>query len=74
MGRCDCCSHTWENGRPRDRGPAVALWICGNGNPVRLCQSCLDAWFDNADDDPDLEPASWSWLPGNHPTGVLAHT
>lgn len=44
-------------------GPvAVAFWNCVNGNRVILCQGCLDAWFDNADDDPFLEPASWGWL------------
>jgi hypothetical protein len=73
MRRCDCCSHLWENGRPRDRGPAVARWICSNGNPVWLCQSCLDIWFDNADNDPDLEPASWSWIPSSQPAGVPAY-
>jgi hypothetical protein len=44
-------------------GPAVARWECWNGNVVHLCQECLDAWFDNADDDEMLEPAAWSWLP-----------
>ncbi|GGW98607.1 hypothetical protein GCM10010321_11220 [Streptomyces chartreusis] len=44
-------------------GPAVARWKCQNGNVVHLCQACLDAWFDNADDDELLEPAAWSWLP-----------
>jgi hypothetical protein len=43
-------------------GPAVARWDCRNGNVVHLCQTCLDAWLDNADDEPDLEPAGWSWL------------
>lgn len=45
-------------------GPAVARWVCLNGNVVYLCQPCLDAWFDNADEDPSLEPAEWNWLPG----------
>ena len=45
-------------------GPAVARWECQNGNVVHLCQPCLDAWLDNADDDEMLEPAAWSWLPG----------
>lgn len=43
-------------------GPAVACWECQNGNIVQLCQTCLDAWFDNADDDQMLEPVAWSWL------------
>lgn len=46
-------------------GPAVARWTCGNGNVVHLCQKCLDHWFDNSDDDPDLEPATWRWLNGS---------
>ena len=45
-------------------GPAVVRWECQNGNVVHLCQECLDAWFDNADDDELLEPAAWSWLRG----------
>jgi hypothetical protein len=43
-------------------GLAVARWECQNGNVVYLCQECLDAWMDNADDDETLEPAAWSWL------------
>ena len=43
-------------------GPVVVRWECQNGNVVQLCQACLDAWFDNADDDEMLEPAAWSWL------------
>ncbi|MEV4784009.1 hypothetical protein AB0K53_00895 [Streptomyces tuirus] len=43
-------------------GPAVARWQVQNGYWFLLCQSCLDAWFDNADDDDDLEPAAWSWI------------
>lgn len=44
-------------------GPAVARWDLQHGGSVRLCRACLDAWFDNADDDETLEPAAWSWLP-----------
>lgn len=61
MKLCDCCSHIWRDGR-RDERPPVARWICRNGNIVRLCQPCLDWWFDNADDDPDLEPLAWTWI------------
>lgn len=42
--------------------PAIAWWRTSNGNFTRLCQSCLGCWFDNADDDPDLEPTAWGWL------------
>ena len=49
-------------GRLTSCGPVVARWTCGNGNVILLCQRCLNAWFDNADDDPDLEPAEWRWV------------
>ena len=49
-------------GRLPNCGPAVARWVCGNGNVVLLCRKCLDCWFDNADDDPDLEPVAWGWI------------
>lgn len=49
-------------GRLASCGPAVALWVAPNTYSFRLCQACLDAWFDNADDDPDLEPLAWEWL------------
>lgn len=42
-------------------GPVVARWSHPNGNVSWLCRNCLDAWFDNADDDPDLEAAAWRW-------------
>ena len=45
-------------------GPVVARWTVRNGYTFRLCRKCLNAWFDNADDDPDLEPAEWRWLTG----------
>lgn len=69
---CSCCSHIWRdrgNGRREpDRRPAVACWNHGaSGNTSLLCRTCLDSWFDNADDDPDLEPASWVWLSGARP-------
>jgi len=48
--------------RGRNRTAAVAFWNCINGNHLVLCHPCLDAWFDNADDDPFLEPVSWGWL------------
>lgn len=43
-------------------GPVVARWKTQTGYWFPLCQGCLDAWFDNADDDPDLEPVAWRWL------------
>lgn len=43
-------------------GPVVARWIHSNSNVSHLCQGCLDAWLDNADDDPELEPTTWQWL------------
>lgn len=66
MRLCDCCSHIWRDG-VRAEKPPVASWECRNGNIERLCLDCLNYWFDNADDDPDLEPASWSWLPQQEP-------
>lgn len=48
--------------RGRNRTAAAAFWNCINGNRLVLCKPCLDAWLDNADDDPSLEPESWGWL------------
>ena len=73
MKGCDCCSHIRVDSKPRNYGPAAAIWRHDNGNTSYLCRSCLDHWFDNADDDPDLEPAAWSWLPGHRPAEVPAH-
>jgi hypothetical protein len=69
--RCTCCASMLDDGRPRS-SRAVARWAHGNGNVSYLCRNCLDCWFDNADDDPDLEPASWAWLPGAHPEALAA--
>jgi len=60
--KCSCCSHCWIAGKPRDLGPAVARWIHQIGNVSLLCESCLNSWFDNADDDPELEPAAVEWI------------
>ena len=50
-GPCRTCSE-----------PAVA-WIRLPGSiHVHLCRPCLDAWFDRADDQPELEPRIWGWL------------
>lgn len=43
-------------------GPVVARWSHRNGNISRLCQNCLNAWLDNADNDDDLEPVAWRWI------------
>lgn len=41
----------------------VAWWVAAPSMTlVYLCQSCLDWWCDNADNDPGLEPAEWGWL------------
>lgn len=61
-GRCWCCRGIV--GR-RDT-QAVAIWTHGlSRNSTPVCQSCLDFWFDNADDDPDLEPREVHWLDGS---------
>jgi hypothetical protein len=52
-GPCDLSHHN---------EPAIAWWKTGNDCFTRLCWACLDCWFDNADDDPDLEPTAWGWL------------
>jgi hypothetical protein len=60
---CGCCSHIWRDGKRSER-PPVARWVCRNGNVVYLCRPCLNSWFDNADDDPELEPEAWRWTTG----------
>lgn len=50
--------------------PAVAWIRLPGGMTVRLCRPCLDAWFDMADDMPNLEPRIWGWLV--RPTRVVA--
>lgn len=41
----------------------ATAWIrLPNGTHFRLCKPCLDAWFDRADDQPQLEPRIWGWL------------
>lgn len=49
-------------GRLPSCGPAVARWEVRNGSWFLLCQTCLDHWFDNADDDDSLEPVAWAWI------------
>lgn len=60
-----------------DAEPAVALWLHENQidyqrGGLPLCQKSLDAWFDNADDDPDLEPLQVLWLDGSRVLGEVS--
>jgi len=65
--RCGCCRNI--TGRPPTR--AVALWTGSNDHTVPLCQSCLDFWFDGADDDAEesgtmeFEPRRVQWIDGS---------
>ena len=43
-------------------GPVVARWKTRTGYWFPLCKACLDGWFDNADDDDDLEAVAWAWI------------
>lgn len=52
-GCCECC----ESVAQREPRPAVARWVCANGNETLLCGSCLGHWEANAADDPDLRHA-----------------
>lgn len=58
---CGCCRNII--GRPPT--PAVALWTGLSNHTVALCQSCLDIWLDDADDDAELEPSRVQWLDGS---------
>jgi hypothetical protein len=50
---------------PPQHHPAVALVYSHGGRYSHpLCESTLNHWLDNADDDPDLEPADIVWLNG----------
>jgi len=42
--------------------PAVAWLRFRDRTSSRLCQRCLNTWFDMADDQPQLEPLIWGWL------------
>ena len=42
--------------------PAVAWLRFPGGITCRLCRTCLNDWFDMADDRPQLEPLIWGWL------------
>ncbi|MFH8410688.1 hypothetical protein ACH4FX_38845 [Streptomyces sp. NPDC018019] len=60
---CQCCAGISDNGVPR-LSTAVARWNHWHGGSTLLCIDCLNAWFDNADEDEGLEPPSWCWLGG----------
>ncbi len=40
---------------------AEVFFTLPNGNVARLCASHADDWFDNADDDPAMEPIRVTW-------------
>lgn len=68
--KCTSCARIWET--PADGGPprrrdrlAIARWTHRPGVVDYVCQSTLDYWFDNADDDPELEPTAVEWLDGS---------
>ncbi|MFI6251503.1 hypothetical protein [Streptomyces sp. NPDC051016] len=42
--------------------PAVAWLRFSRITSLRLCRTCLDSWFDMADDQPEMEPRIWGWL------------
>lgn len=41
---------------------AVAWIRLTDGTHSQLCKPCLDAWFDMADEQPQLEPRIWGWF------------
>jgi hypothetical protein len=61
-GLCECCARIVG----RTPGPAVARWEGRNGSVTHLCRPCLDHWRQGAQEDGDLAPASWQWLPRSH--------
>lgn len=60
MSKVGPCSLTVHRTAPEPVS-AVAWWEAGNRGFAWLCQSCLDFWFDAADDDDALEPLAWGW-------------
>ena len=67
---CTSCLRIWDTppgGGPAQRRvrPAIARWTHPNTRAVDyVCQSTLDYWFDNADEDPFMEPTDVRWLDG----------
>lgn len=61
--RCDPCSRVWRGTLPPDPPAAVVRWTGPNATVSFLCLASFDAWLDNADDDPSLEPLAVQWLP-----------
>jgi hypothetical protein len=62
--RCSCCAR--NSARPWTA--AVAVWMHLNFT-ASVCESCLNHWLDNADDDPELEPLGIKWLDGSRSYG-----
>lgn len=59
MRRCLCAT---DSQHPADTTAVVLVTCQPSGNVVPLCRHCLDLWLDNADNEPDLEPAAMHWL------------
>lgn len=45
-----------------DLVPSIAFWVFRSGIVETLCQTHLDAWFDDADNDPESEPCRVLWV------------
>lgn len=53
--------------------PRAVAWVqLLDGTHNRLCRTCLDDWFDMADDSPGWEPAAWGWLADGEPLARAA--
>lgn len=49
--------------RCRNCPDPAAAWLRFPGAiTLHLCTPCLNAWFDQADDHPELEPRIWGWF------------
>lgn len=62
-----CYAH--EVGDTADACAVAEFTGVPSGNRVNLCQKHVDMWFDNADDEPDLEPGAVRWLDGSRTLG-----
>lgn len=60
--RCGSHRNSYVNGAPAHCDGAVVRWVCQNDNVITLCKLSFDFWLGFADDDPDLEPKSFTWL------------
>ena len=61
--RCQAWDGFTVNGTRPVCGPAVAQITHHHRGTTRLCEPCLESWFDTADEDETLEPAAWTRLP-----------